>query len=96
MKIYEQSGPILDSLVCLALGHTLVDGKSPIAYTDKWAGLGTLLDAHYSCVPTFDERFCSWFAYSQSPVKFGKQNFVTSFFRALVAQKFGNEFDSPL
>ena len=93
IKIYEQSGASLDALVCLALGKKLVDGKSQVAYTSNWEGLGKLINDHPSCVPQYDGRFNCWFTNKQPPATFGIQTFVLSFFRAFVVQRFGVEFE---
>ena len=94
IKIYEQSGASLDTLVCLALGKNLVDGKSPFPYTSDWTLLGRLIDHYPGCVPQYDGRFNCWLTQKQPPATFGgTQTFILSFFRALVAQKFGVEFE---
>ena len=65
------------------------------APTKCWAQGGPIIDNNPIIVPTYDERFDSWFAYKQSPALYGKQDFLVSAMRAYVANKLGTEIEIP-
>ena len=64
-------------------------------YSSDWAQGGLIIDNNPRIVPTYDERFDSWFAYKQSPALYGKQSFLVSAMRAYVASKLGDTVDIP-
>lgn len=60
-----------------------------------WAQGGPIVNNNSRIVPTYDERFDSWFAYKQSPALYGKQDFLVSAMRAYVANKLDTEIEIP-
>ena len=60
-----------------------------------WAQGGPIVNNNPRIVPTYDERFDSWFAYKQSPALYGKQDFLVSAMRAYVANKLDTEIEIP-
>ena len=84
----------------------VVEGELHLRYCDTvlsnrfapafcWAQGGLIVDNNPRIVPTYDERFDSWFAYKQSPALYGKQSFLVSAMRAYVASKLGDTVDIP-
>ena len=94
-----KGGILIDKSVYMEIGpHTQPktrnsgDRYSP---STDWAQGGLIIDNNPRIVPTYDERFDSWFAYKQSPALYGKQSFLVSAMRAYVASKLGDTVDIP-
>ena len=94
-----KGGILIDKSVYMEIGphtqpKTRNSGERYSPSTD-WAQGGLIIDNNPRIVPTYDERFDSWFAYKQSPALYGKQSFLVSAMRAYVASKLGTEIEIP-
>ena len=107
VKVAELIGAALDWAVakCEGVEITFSEGAGATPsgmpsgqwemYSTNWAQGGLIVDSNPRIVPTYDERFDSWFAYKQSPALYGKQSFLVSAMRAYVASKLGDTVDIP-
>ncbi len=60
-----------------------------------WAQGGPIVNNNPRIVPTYDERFDSWFTYKQSPALYSKQDFLVSAMQTYVANKLGTKIEIP-